>query len=153
MRTQAPQTTQRAPRPAKPEPARQRDARKNILTRRKIFRIVSRMALFLSPLLADRFARVLALLLGLIGDHALRGRQEDRLAGLIQAYFRRIGQRFLARATAPPHPREGIPLGPRGTAPAAPGAPATPRTRPAPPQGREKARRTGSAARAARPGC
>ena len=88
------------------------------------------MPLILSPLMADRFARVFAVLFGLIGDHALRGRREDRIAGLIQAYFHRIGQRFLARATTPPHPREGISRGPRI---AAPGTPSTPRARPAPP--------------------
>ena len=89
------------------------------------------MSLTLSPALADRFTRIMAMLCTIIAEHAARRRSEDRLAFVIQAYVRQLARRFLARATALPGPRENVPRGPR--APAA--QPAAPRARPVPPQG------------------
>ena len=83
------------------------------------------MPLILSPVLADRFTRIMAMLCGMIAEHGARRRSEDRLAFVIQAYVRQLARRFLARATALPGPRENVPRGPRAPVaqPAAPRAP------------------------------
>ena len=88
------------------------------------------MPLILSPVLADRFTRIMAMLCGMIAEHGARRRSEDRLAFVIQAYVRQLARRFLARATALPGPRENVPRGPR--APVA--QPAAPRVPPEGPQ-------------------
>ena len=107
------------------------------------------MPLVLSPALADRFARIMAMLCTIIAEHAARRRSEDRLAFVIQAYVRQLARRFLARATALPGPRENVPRGPRALAaqPAAPRAPG-----PCRPRGRPRDRPTVRGCRAARPG-
>ena len=68
------------------------------------------MPLILSPVLADRFTRIMAMLCGMIAEHGARRRSEDRLAFVIQAYVRQLARRFLARATAlPGEPRPNAP--------------------------------------------
>ena len=89
------------------------------------------MPLTLSPLLADRFTRIMAMLCDIIAHEGARRRFEGRLTVLIHTYVRRLARRFVARATTPPHKREGVPLGPRPT----PTTAAAPRARPAPPPG------------------
>ena len=93
------------------------------------------MPLILSPVLADRFTRIMAMLCGMIAEHGARRRSEDRLAFVIQAYVRQLARRFLARATALPGPRENVPRGPRAPV-AQPAAPRVPPEGPRlPPEG------------------
>ena len=91
------------------------------------------MPLTLSPLLADRFTRIMAMLCDIIAHEGARRRFEGRFTVLIHTYVRRLARRFVARATTPPHKREGVPRGPRPTP--TPDTAAAPRARPAPPPG------------------
>ena len=81
------------------------------------------MPLTLSPAMADRFSRIIALLYEIVADQGVLRLRNGPLTILIYNRIRRWAGRFLARATVPPRRGE--------TTPRAPRAPAAPR----PPQG------------------
>ena len=72
----------------------------------------------LSPVLADRFTRIIALLCEIVAEHGVRQLHNGSLTILIYNRIRHIAQGFLARATVPPRRGATTPRPPR--APAAP---------------------------------
>ena len=97
------------------------------------------MPLTLSPALADRFARIIALLIEIVAEQGVMRLRDGPLTLLIYNRIRRWTGQFLARATVPPRPGENTPRAPRPrSAPpavtppsAAPPAAAPPATTPA----------------------
>ena len=79
------------------------------------------MPLTLSPAMADRFSRIIALLYEIVADQGVLRLRNGPLTILIYNRIRRWAGRFLARATVPPRRGETTPRAPR--APAAPRPP------------------------------
>ena len=87
----------------------------------------------LSPVLAARFTRIIALLYEIVAEHGVRQLHNGSLTILIYNRIRHIAQGFLARATVPPRRGATTPRPPRAPAAPAPAA-GTPRIG-APPMG------------------
>ena len=98
--------------------------------------------LTLSPALADRFARIIALLYEIVAEQGVMRLRDGPLTLLIYNRIRRWTGQFLARATVPPRPGENTRRAPRPrsalpsvTHPSAPPPPAAPARGPRLPRG------------------
>ena len=101
------------------------------------------MPLTLSPALADRFARIIALLIEIVAEQGVMRLRDGPLTLLIYNRIRRWTGQFLARATVPPRPGENAARAPRprsvppsATRPPAAPPPAAPGEAPHLPRGR-----------------
>jgi len=92
----------------------------------------SAVPLTLSPAMAERFSRIIALLCEIVAEQGVRQRRDGRLTILIYNRIRHLARRFLARATVPPGPRENAPRAPASPPHTRPQLERPPRRAPAP---------------------